>query len=192
MVFSVDAHTIGCHLTGNEVYISNLLSEYAGLDGEARFIAYISKPNASDSLPRQFERRQVSENPFKRLGFDIPRLLRRDRPHLLHVQYTGPLFCRTPLVVSVHDVSYLEHPEYFTHFRSLQLKFTVKRTVRKAARILTPSEFSKRAIIRAYGVADDKVVVVPNAVSSAFRPVQREAAIQWVELHAPDSRDPLC
>jgi len=183
MLFSVDAHTIGCHLTGNEVYISNLLNEYAGLDREAQFITYLSKPHASASVPSGFLRRRVSQNPFKRLGFDIPRSLRQDRPDVLHVQYTGPLFCNTPLVVSVHDVSYLEHPEYFTRFRAMQLKVTVKRTVHKAARILTPSEFSKRAIINAYGVADEKIVVVPNAVSSAFRPMQREAAAHWVELH---------
>jgi glycosyltransferase involved in cell wall biosynthesis len=181
MLFSIDAHTIGCHLTGNEVYISNLLNQYSGLDRDAEFIAYIAKPNASNSVPTGMRREQVSENPFKRLGFDIPRLLRRDRPSLLHVQYTAPLFCRTPLVVSVHDVSYLEHPEYFTRFRAMQLKYTVKRTVRQAARILTPSEFSKRSILAAYDVPDHKVVVVPNAVSSTFRPVPREAAMHWVE-----------
>lgn len=183
MLFSVDAHTIGCHLTGNEVYISNLLREYAGLDDDAKFLTYVAKPNASASVPERFECRYVSENPFKRLGYDIPRSLRRDRPDLLHVQYTGPLFCHTPMVVSVHDVSYLEHPEYFTKFRALQLKFTVKRTISQAARILTPSEFSKRSIINAYGLDDEKVVVVPNAVSPSFRPMQREVAVHWVESH---------
>ena len=75
--------------------------------------------------------------------------LRRDRPDLLHVQYTAPLACSVPIIVSVHDVSYLEHPEYFTRARAMQLRYTVKRTVRAAARILTPSEFSRRAIMRA-------------------------------------------
>src|SRR5438270_14020033 len=117
MLFSVDAHTIGCHLTGNEVYVRNLLSEYAGLDSTADFLVYVAKPNASASVPDRFRCTQVSENPFRRLGWDIPASLRRRKPDLLHVQYTGPLLSRTPLVVSVHDVSYLEHPEYFTKFR---------------------------------------------------------------------------
>ncbi len=182
MLFSVDAHTIGCHLTGNEVYISNLLHEFAGLDADARFLAYVAKPNAPEAIPAAIECKHVSENPFKRLGLDLTRRLREDRPDLLHVQYTAPLFCKTPLVVSVHDVSYLEHPEFFTKFRALQLKLTVKNTVLRAARVLTPSEFSKTAIIRAYGIPDWKVVVVPNAVSTAFRPMQRAAAAHWVEL----------
>lgn len=181
MLFSVDAHTIGCHLTGNEVYISNLLNEYAGLDRTSQFVAYIAKPNAGESVPKRFQTRRVSEDPFKRLGMDIPLQLRRDKPDLIHVQYTGPLFCSVPIVVSVHDISYLEHPEYFTKFRSTQLKFTVARTVRSAARILTPSEFSRREIIRAYGVDSRRVIAIPNAVSSTFRPMPRDAAAHWVE-----------
>jgi glycosyltransferase involved in cell wall biosynthesis len=180
MLFSVDAHTIGCHLTGNEVYIRNLLNEYAELDQTSDFIVYVAKPGADESVPRRFTKRWVSDNPFRRLGYDMPASLRRDRPDLLHVQYTGPLFSSVPLIVSVHDVSYLEYPEYFTRFRAQQLRLTVKRSVRQAARILTPSEFSRRAIIRNYGVSGEKVVVVPNAVSSSFRHMQRETAANWV------------
>src|SRR5580658_8688988 len=103
MRFSVDAHAIGCHLTGNEVYIRNLLSYFARLDRESEFVTYLSKPDAFDQVPERFRKLPVSANPFRRLGFDLPLRLREDRPDLLHVQYTGPLFSRVPLVVSVHD-----------------------------------------------------------------------------------------
>ncbi len=181
MRFSVDAHAIGCHLTGNEVYIRNLLHEFARLDRTSDFIAYVSKPGAHLQVPDSIQTSHVSENPFRRLGLDLPMQLRSDKPDLLHVQYTSPLACSVPLVVSVHDVSYLEHPQYFTRFRSNQLRLTVKRTVEAAARILTPSEFSRRAILRHYKLDERKVVVVPNAVSSYFRPVERESAAAVVE-----------
>ncbi len=185
MLFSVDAHTLGCHLTGNEVYVRNLLSEYAGLDPNGNYLAYIAKPKADEIVPERFMRRWVSTNPYRRLGFDIPRSLRRDRPDLLHVQYTAPLFCTAPTVVSVHDVSYLEHPEYFTEFRARQLQLTVKRSVRTAARILTPSEFSRKAILNTYGIAAEKVVVVHNGVSSTFRPMHRDTALVWLRRKFP-------
>jgi glycosyltransferase involved in cell wall biosynthesis len=118
----------------------------------------------------------VSTNPFKRLGLDLPLELSRLKPDVLHVQYTAPLFCRVPTVVSVHDVSFLEHPEYFTRFRSHQLKLTVAKTVARAERILTVSEFSRRKIIEAYRVPEEKVVAIPNAVSPMFRPISREVA----------------
>ena len=180
MLFSVDAHTIGCHLTGNEVYIRNLLSEFARLDKDAQFLAYVAKPDAEQYVPRRFLTRHVSENPFVRLGLQIPASVMRERPDLLHVQYTGPLSCPVPTVVTVHDVSYLDYPQYFTRFRAHQLRMTVRRTVARAARILTPSEFSRRAIVAAYGVSPDLVTVVPNGVSPLFRPMQRERAAEWL------------
>ena len=125
MRFAVDAHTIGCHLTGNEVYIRNLLNEFAKLDAESEFIAFVSKPDAGFEVPACIRTRRVSANPYCRLGFDLPLRLRGHRPDLLHVQYTGPIFCPVPLVVSVHDVSFLEHPGYFTRFRAAQLSLTV-------------------------------------------------------------------
>jgi glycosyltransferase involved in cell wall biosynthesis len=176
MRFSVDAHAIGCHLTGNEVYIRNLLHEFARLDKSNEFIAYIAKPDALQYLPPSIGTKWVSNNPYKRLGLDLALAVRADAPALLHVQYTGPLFTKVPLVVSVHDVSYLEYPQYFTPQRARQLRITVKRTVESAAAVLTPSEYSRRAILRHYRIAEEKVVVVPNAVSSEFRPIERQTA----------------
>lgn len=181
MRFSVDAHAIGQHLTGNETYIRNLLNCFAALDRKADFVTYVSREDAFDEVPERFHKRRVAINPFVRLGYDLPRRLRQDRPQLLHVQYTGPVFCPVPLVVSVHDVSFLEHPEYFTSFRALQLRLTVDRTVKAAARVLTPSEFSKRRILESYGLDDSKVVVMPNGVCSTFHPISREIAQRWAQ-----------
>ncbi len=176
MRFSVDAHAIGRNLTGNEVYVRNLLSGFDALDADSDFIVYLSEPDAARAVPERFASRQVSPNPFVRLGWQLSRRLREDRPDLVHVQYTAPLNCPSPIVVSVHDVSFLEHPEYFRPARVLQLKVTVARTVQRAARILTPSEFSSRQIQKVYGVDPAKIAVVPNAVSELFRPMPREAA----------------
>jgi len=92
-------------------------------------------------------------------------------------------------VVSVHDVSFLEFPQYFTRFRAAQLKFTVKRTVQAAARVLTPSEFSRDAILRHYSIDPEKVTVVHNGASSVFRPIERNVAAAGVErkfgIHGP-------
>jgi glycosyltransferase involved in cell wall biosynthesis len=185
MRFSVDAHAIGQHLTGNETYIRNLLNCFEVLDREADFVAYISREEAIADVPERFHKRRVAVNPFVRLGYDLPRRVAEDRPSLLHVQYTAPLTCSAPIVVSVHDVSFLEHPEYFTSFRALQLRLTVRRTVKTASCVLTPSEFSKQRILDAYKLPDDKVVVLPNGVSSVFHPVAREVAQRSMRTSLP-------
>jgi glycosyltransferase involved in cell wall biosynthesis len=181
MRFAVDAHAIGRHLTGNEVYIRGLLGGFAEIDRNSEFITYVSEPEAERWIPERFTVRQVSPNPYARLGWDLGRLIHTDAPDLIHVQYTAPLFSKAPVVVTVHDVSFIEHPEYFTAAGRLQLRMTVGRTVRRAARILTVSEFSRDAILRAYDIAPEKVHVVPNAANPEFRVVGRERAQKAVK-----------
>jgi glycosyltransferase involved in cell wall biosynthesis len=186
MRFAVDAHAIGRHLTGNEVYVRSLLNAFGAHAGDCEFVAYLSAEEARSFIPPGIRTRRVAANPFLRLGFDLARRIRQDRPDLLHVQYTAPLGCRVPVVVSVHDVSFLEHPEYFPASRAWQLQQTVRRTVKQAARILTGSEFSRSSILKVYGDLDeDKVVAVPNAAAPEFRPIPREAAMAELQEHFP-------
>lgn len=181
MRFSIDAHAIGRHLTGNEVYVRSLLEGFASLDKKSEFIAYTSVRGAEDYVPGRIRTRRVSENPFVRLGLDLARHVHTDAPDLLHVQYTAPLWCSSPIVVSIHDVSYLEHPEFFPVARRVQLRISVERTVRRAAKILTLSEFSRQGIARAYGLDAEKIAVVPAACSEIFKPVSRPKAQSFVE-----------
>jgi glycosyltransferase involved in cell wall biosynthesis len=176
MRFAVDAHAIGRHLTGNEVYVRSLLGGFAELDRESEFIACVSEADADQSIPARFRIHRVSADPYRRLGWDLARMVRLEAPDLVHVQYTAPLFCSVPNVVTVHDVSFIEHPEFFTSMRSAQLKFTVARSVKRAARVITVSEFSRTEILRAYDIPGDKVVAIPNAANPHFRVVGRERA----------------
>ena len=139
-------------------------------------------PNRAPSgcCPGASKQQKVAADPYFRLAWDLTRRLAIDKPDLIHVQYTAPLINRVPVVVTVHDVSFIEHPEYFTALRRTQLRFNVARTVKLADRIITVSEFSRDAILRAYPVSPDKVRVIPNAVSSEFRVVSRGRATQAI------------
>src|SRR5579871_4053992 len=184
MRFAIDAHAIGRHLTGNEVYVRSLLGSFAALDHESDFVTYFSADDARQWTAERFQARQVSPNPFVRLGIELAMKLRQDRPDLLHVQYTAPLACPVPVVVSVHDVSFLVHPEYFPKLRAMQLRWTVSRTIRCATRILTGSEFSRDSIVQAYGEeCARKIVVVPNAAANGLRPISRDAAAAAVRAN---------
>ena len=54
MKFAIDAHAIGQKLTGNEVYVRNLLSSFAQADSDSDFLAYISTPDALPAIPARF------------------------------------------------------------------------------------------------------------------------------------------
>ena len=189
MRYAVDAHAIGRHLTGNEVYIRSLLRAFTDLDRDSQFLAYVCEQEAENWLPGRVRVHRVARSPWVRLGWDLARRVREDCPDLLHVQYTAPLRTSVPIVVTVHDVSFLEHPEYFTRMRGFQLRHTVARTVKSAARILTVSEFSRRQILKAYDLPPEKVTVIPNAASDDFRVIGHDraqaAAAQTTGSEAP-------
>ncbi|MFZ4515483.1 MAG: glycosyltransferase family 4 protein [Acidimicrobiia bacterium] len=69
-----------------------------------------------------------------------------------------------PLVITVHDVAFLRHPEYFTprgvrfHERGLAL------AQKSAAMIVTPSEFTRTELIRE-GFATSRVVAIPHGIT---------------------------
>jgi glycosyltransferase involved in cell wall biosynthesis len=176
MKIAIDAHAIGRHLTGNEVYVRGLLTGLAAVDRQSDYLAYVSVSGVEKLIPPSIAVKRVSNNPFVRLGFDLPRRVRADKPDVLHVQFTGPLISNVPQVVSVHDVSFLEHPEYFHWERRFQLRMTVSRTVQRSIRVLTGSEFARQSILRAYDVDPDKVVTIPIAANPFFRPLPRERA----------------
>ncbi len=189
MRIAVDAHAVGRKLTGNETYVRNLLREFASSPGGHDFICYFSVPGATGRLPARFTAKRVSDNPFVRLGADLSAAVRRDQPDILHVQYTSPLACPAPVVVTVHDVSFLERPEFFSGFRTRQLQWTVRRTVQQAAAVIVPSNFSRERVAASYGLPLDAIDVVHNGVDPLFRPLARDKARAWVrnrfQLEAP-------
>lgn len=180
MRVAVDAHAIGQRLTGNEVYVRALIGRYPRLDSDAEFITYIASREAVSWVPPSIKTRWVSKNPFVRLGGELSAKLRADRPDLVHVQYTAPLFCPVPVVVTIHDVSYMEHPEFLPAPRAIQLQISTRHTLKRAAKIITISEFSRQHIARAFGIDPEAIAVTPLASQESFRVMNREHAARIV------------
>ena len=80
MLIAIDAHAIGRHLTGNEVYVRSLLNAFAAQNQDREILAYVSGAAACASIPDRIRIRRVAANPFLRLGFDLASRVRKDRP----------------------------------------------------------------------------------------------------------------
>ncbi|MCC6263880.1 MAG: glycosyltransferase family 4 protein [Bryobacterales bacterium] len=176
MRIAIDAHAIGNRQTGNEVYVRSLLRHFVELEPRNDYLAYVSSKISASDVPGAVKTRRVASNPFVRLGHQLGSHLREDRPDLVHVQYTAPLRCPVPIVVTVHDVSFLKHPDFFSPFRQKQLALTVAHTVQRAARIITCSEFSRQAIAAAYNLDPETIRVAHNAAAPGFHPADGHRA----------------
>lgn len=182
MRIGIDAHAIGSRLTGNETYIKNLILALAGIDQVNEYVLFFTRPDIAKDWENRFPHVRVEllrpHMPYIRIPLSFPLALFRTGVDLLHVQYTAPLISRVPTVVTIHDLSFEHFPQFFTPKERFFFKRTIPHTARRAAKVLTVSEFSRRDLIETYGLPSDKVVVTPNGVGSEFRPVQDERLVE--------------
>lgn len=76
----------------------------------------------------------------------------------------------TPTVLTVHDLIFHLFPAYHKRLNYWFLNAAMPLFVRRASALITVSESGKRDLMRLYGVPPDKITVVYEAASPAFRP----------------------
>jgi alpha-1,3-rhamnosyl/mannosyltransferase len=104
----------------------------------------------------------------------LPRAANRARLDIFHAPaYTVPFGGPRPLVVTIHDVSYARHPEWYPYKSDPLRRAFYRRSARSADRIITDSTFSKSEIVDAYGIRPETIDVVPLAPAPGFIPGPR-------------------
>jgi glycosyltransferase involved in cell wall biosynthesis len=163
----LDLHDLGLRQTGNESWARSIAAAMFESEGPESYDIAVTSAVPHEDLDLLPARRQVavSQSSAQRLAIDLPRVVRQLGSPSLLVQYTAPM-TRVPTVVMVHDVSF-EHPqsrEWLPLATRLRYRGTIRASVRRAAHLLTVSEFSKADLVRVYDLDPDRVTVVPNAV----------------------------
>jgi glycosyltransferase involved in cell wall biosynthesis len=91
--------------------------------------------------------------------------LKKPRPDVLFSpSHYGPFFSPIPFAISIMDLGFLRWPEQFTKKDFFQLKYWTKLSAKKANKIFTISEFSKKDILDKYKIDKDKVEVIYPAI----------------------------
>jgi glycosyltransferase involved in cell wall biosynthesis len=98
--------------------------------------------------------------------------------------YTGPLLSRVPMVVTIHDVSFAAHPEWFSWKEGLRRRWLTGASARRAARVLTVSDFSKQEIVRYLHVDPGKVDVIYSGIHQVA-PAPTGATVSIVVVAPP-------
>jgi glycosyltransferase involved in cell wall biosynthesis len=172
-----DGDTVGRGRTGDESYTVNLLRELPAAAPELSFAASLRNPSDLPAdVPAAVRRLALNvASPYRRIPFSFPSLARRESAALAHLHYfTSPrLSC--PAVVTVHDISYTRAPELFSGRDRMLFRF-VRGSLRRAARVIAVSEFTRADVCGRYGLDPGKVVAIPNGVSPRFQPLPDAAA----------------
>ena len=184
MRIAIDAHSVGTGLGGNESYAANLIEALAEIDSVNDYTLYVTRDEAvarfRNRWPNFRVRSTLPHTPLIRIPLTLSAELRSHPVDVLHVQFTSPPFAPCPVVVSIHDLSFEHLPETFNRRSRAQLRFTVRRSARMAARVLALSEHARLDIISTYKIAPNLVTTIPIAAPTHFRPVEDEYELQRV------------
>ncbi len=165
----IDADTLGRQRTGDESYVANLLRELPVVADDLRLVAVTRRP---DLVPPGVEPLELpARSQIYRMSVSLPRLLRGLTPALSHFQYGVPLGYRGRSVVTVHDLSFERDTSLIGARDRFVFRRAVRRSVRRAAAVLTVSEFTRSEILDAYGVDPGRVVAFPNGLDPEFTAV---------------------
>lgn len=113
------------------------------------------------------------------LEWRVRRVLRRLKPDLfLSTDGFLPLKTDTPCVNVIHDINFEHRPQDLPFLVRKYYRYFFPRFARKATRLVTVSEYSRRDIINNYDVDEDRVDLAYNGVNEMYRPIDAEEAIE--------------
>lgn len=164
----VDCHVFDGIFQGSRSYIKGLYSEIVKIVPDIHF--YLAAHDIIN-LEKEFGKnsnvtylKYKSTNKFYRLVFDIPSLIKKYKIDYAHFQYILPLFKQCKEIVTIHDVLFLDYPQYFSWKYKILYNSLFRYAARRADLLLTVSEYSKNRIIKYYDVRRDEIYITPNGV----------------------------
>ncbi len=114
----------------------------------------------------------------------IPALLKKLKPDLF-LSPDGYLSLRTefPQLAVIHDLNFMHRPQDLPFVTGSYYRYFFPKFARKAVRIATVSEFSKRDISVTCSVNTDKIDVVYNGANSVYNPLDESSRMHWKRLN---------
>jgi len=109
--------------------------------------------------------------------------LRKDPVDLYHdPNYLAYRF-RGPTVITVHDLSWIRHPDTHPKDRLKVMDRYFPSSLERSSAIITDCKFVKEELVEVFGVSPGKVHSVPLGVSSLFRPVASHECQETLAEH---------
>lgn len=192
MRIGLDLHVVDGLYQGSRTHVIELFSRVAAYCPEIEFVCLLNNTNTflknfpAFDLPNvKLETLPVTGS-VRRLMFELPRIQRRLQLDLLHTQYIIPLPSLSKTVVTIHDVLFESHPEYFQAFFRLRSRILMRLAAKQASHIFTVSAYSRAEICSRYGVRPDDITVTTNAADlKRFSP--GDAGIDLIEKYGLQS-----
>jgi glycosyltransferase involved in cell wall biosynthesis len=181
MRIGIDARFYGPRVGGGGIgrYVSQLVTHLQQIDDQNQYVLFLKKENFHECVitnPR-FEKRLVDVHWY---GLEeqvvMPREVRRAKVDFMHYpHFNVPVFSRVPFVVTIHDLILIEDKHSartstrsaLVHgFKYAAYRLILERAIHGSAHILTVSNYTKKSLLKHFGVKEKKITVIHNGVQS--------------------------
>jgi len=161
---------------GVHQYIHHLLRHLGRADGRLRYTVLLGEGRLpSDVALTALQSRWPTSRAAVRVLWEQwvqPRVLRRIGADLVHgPAFVGPVFAPCPVVVTIHDLSFIRFPNLFRPANRLYLTMLTRLSARRAQRLIAVSAHAAAETTRLLDVPPERVDVVYHGVDAAFRPL---------------------
>lgn len=177
MIIAIDASSAEKpQRTGVEEYAFQLIEYFKKMKlGEGSCFVFYSRSSPS-FLAKEGDGRRLLRWPFKRFWMQgrVTWELWRRPPDVFFVPAQAlPFFVRRKIkvVTTIHDIGFLCRSDLYSKSEVRRQEWAVRRAIKRADTIFTPSEFTKSELIERCRVPLNKIVVIPLAADKFF--VQR-------------------
>lgn len=172
----VDAHTFDEAHQGIRTFLKGI---YSSIDlKESDNLEIYLAANDVQNLKNEFKGipnikfiKLKYRNKYLRLAYEIPKIIRKQNFQFAHFNYYLPLFLNSncKYIVTIHDVLFLEYPNYFPWKYRIQNYFLFKRSAKKANILTTVSIYSSLQLKKFFNIENKKITVLPNAVGEIYK-----------------------
>ncbi len=180
-----DMRILTGRMHGMARYGIELLQALLDADEELQVGVLVRRPRDAQHLPANKRVLAIADNmaPYSiRTQFRLPNILNRMRPEIYHCPYyAAPGYYLGPMAITIHDLIHLRFPKHHGYKHRMFYRWVVGPAARRARVVFTVSQHSKQDIVELLQVDPDRVVVTPNGVGPAFRPLdeaERKSAPQ--------------
>ena len=169
MRIAIDASTISTQ-GGPRTYVLGLIDALLLIDKDNEYIVFYNDPMHLGRFPLAKEVVLPGKNPLARLWREhvlLPLACQRERVDLLHCPKSAiPYFSSCPVVVTLHDLIPLKHPETEKFAAQMYWRLQIPIAARRSTFIITDSEHARQEILADFGCLPEKV----RAIMLGFDP----------------------
>jgi glycosyltransferase involved in cell wall biosynthesis len=168
----LDAHVFDDAGQGSRTYLEGIFKEAIQNRKDINFVMAALDPK---ELQKEFGTLEnvryekfAKQNKYYRLAIDIPNKIASGRIDVAHFTYISPLVKKCREIVALHDLLFLDMPQYFPTNYRLTKNYLFKRSARRADWITTLSEYSRESIVRHFGIKREKIIITPCGILDLF------------------------